>query len=90
MTPQEHADVWKEAARVVGGMDTMQAELRRAMSQQNIGPAGNDGWSTRCYSESEMNANRAYSAAANVLLQIAAIYEAKAKEATLTVDDLEK
>jgi hypothetical protein len=78
MTPQEHAEIWKKAARVVSGMDTMKAEMQ-AMSQM-MQSSGNSmsGMSGRSYSQEEMTANRAYSAAAAVLYKIATEYEAAA------------
>lgn len=75
MTPKEHAEIWRRAAQIVGGMDTMTSEMR-AMSQiASAAGQGTYGFSSRSYSAEEVTANRAYSAAARVLLTIAAEYE---------------
>lgn len=73
MTPKEHAEVWRKAAQVVSGMDTMRAEMQMiSQATQSSGGA----WSGRSYGPEEVAANRAYSAAAAVLYKIAAEYDA--------------
>ncbi|MDR3464209.1 MAG: hypothetical protein P4L76_18045 [Beijerinckiaceae bacterium] len=78
MTPQEQAEIWRKAARVVDGMDTMNAEMSQAQTQSQMGGS----YMSRCYSENEMTANRAYSAAARVLRTIAAEHERAASPLT--------
>ena len=76
MTPKEHAVIWRKAAAVVAGMNTMQSELQaHTQMQQHLG-SNMQGLSGRSYSADEMVMNRAYNAAAQVLMTIAREYEA--------------
>lgn len=80
MTPQEHAEIWKKAAEVVAGMDTMRAEMNAAMNAAMNTTQSTGGWTGRCYGPEEAAANRAYSAAAVVLWNIASEYEKAGEE----------
>lgn len=76
MTSKEHAEIWRRAAQVVGGMDTMRAEMNARA--QITHSSGGTVIMSRSYGPEEMAANRAYSAAAVVLYKIASEYEAAA------------
>lgn len=72
MDAKQHAKVWRAAARVVGGMNTMAQEHLQNLA---IGGAGHGMLLGRTYSEEEVVANHAYAAAARVLTAIAQEYE---------------
>lgn len=75
MNAKEHAEIWRKAAQVVAGLNTMWAGMGNIQFEAGLYPA-------RMHSQEEESENRAYSAAAAVLNVIAAEYEAAAKALT--------
>jgi hypothetical protein len=71
------SEIYRKAAEVVGGMDTMQVEINARL--RSGAPFAT--WTSRSYSFEEMAANRAYAAAASVLNCIADEFE-KAEKMT--------
>ena len=77
MDAKEHAKVWREAARVIAGMDGRQALLLQAAQQQEMLARypGAQMQNTPQTSQSDSHAWEAYARAAMVLNTIAAEYE---------------
>lgn len=80
MTAKEHAEIWRQAARVVAGLDPrLQWHVDAAQAQHS-------GWIGRGYSETEAAAWDAYGSAAAVLTAIATQYEKVAKAQEIAGD----
>lgn len=77
MTSEDHAKIWRQAARVVAGMDPRMAQMQQALANMRDTGSQSGTLPGMSYSSTEGAAWDAYSAAANVLSQIAAEYEAR-------------